>query len=909
MIIRNLEVNHIADPLGYHLGNPVFSWVMESESKVTGCRIIVRDNQTVVFDTGMSELNPLGVEADISLKPRTMYSYTVMAVSENGESAAQGGYFETGKMDEPFYGKLITTNDNHESRHPVFCKSFGCERPVRRARLYISACGLYEAVLNGKKIGNEHLTPYCTAYDLWTQVQTFDLDDLVRADNQIEITLGNGWYRGRFGFDQSEEPAYGDTWKLIADLIIDYEDGTQEVIATDESWDVRRSNIVFSNIYDGEIVDDTLPEMQIEKAVIASTEQTRFTDRLSLPVVEQEQFKGTLIHTPKDETVLDFSQNMAGSFRFRVHEPKGTKIRIQFSEVMQDGSFYRDNLRTAKAEYIYISDGNEHVLEPKFTFYGFRYAKIEGVEHLNPDDFTAYALYSDFAYDSSLKTRNEKINRLILNALWGMKSNYLDVPTDCPQRDERMGWTGDAQVFSACAMYLGKPYAFLRKYLFDMAMEQKKNNGLVPFTIPSFHIDQTASVWGDATVIIPWNMYLFTGDASILKEHYPAMKSWIDWIRKFDGETHNWRNAFHFGDWLALDGPQSPEAVKGATEDGFIADVYYRKSALITAEAARLLGYKKDEEELRQLAEIIRQGILDEYYTPSGRCAIMTQTGQILSVMNGLGDDEKAKQILMKLLDDNDGKLSTGFVGTPLLCETLSRLNLNYYAWNLLFNEEYPGWLFEVNHGATTIWERWNSLDENGHISGTGMNSLNHYSYGSIVEWIYKYCAGIQALTPGFTRVRIAPLVHHKLGHLDCVYPSAAGTYEVHWSIVDVSHIRLSVHIPYGTEADIVLPYFDADAYHENNPLTNGHVKAGDYEIVYETSRPMKDVIDLSTNTAAALTNQKIREYLEKLPLFAQTEFSMRSVQLHKALDMVGIIDPGKQNQIEKDLFAIQMNG
>ena len=909
MIIRNVCVNHIENPLGYLIGKPVFTWNIDSQSKVKGYRLIINDSDSVVYDTGMAELNPLGTEADLKLKPRTRYTFTLAAEAENGETAKTEGYFETGKMDEPFYGKLITTNDNKEPRHPVFSKSFRCEKAISRARLYISACGLFEAVLNGKRIGNEHLTPYCTAYDLWTQVITFDLDDLMAKDNTIEITLGNGWYRGRFGFDQSETPAYGDTWKLIADLIIDYEDGTQEIIATDESWDVKRSNIIFSNIYDGEIVDDTLAEMPVTKAVLAEEENTQFTDRLSLPVTEQEQFKGTLIHTPKDETVLDFGQNMAGSFRLRVHEPEGKKIHIQFSEVMQDDCFYRDNLRTAKAEYIYISDGNEHVLEPKFTFYGYRYAKIEGIENLNPDDFTAYALYSDFAYDSSLSTGNEKINRLILNAAWGMKSNYLDVPTDCPQRDERMGWTGDAMVFSATALYLGRPYAFLRKYLYDMAKEQQNNGGLVPFTVPSIHIHQTATVWGDATVIIPWNMYQFTGDLSILKEHYPAMKSWIEWIRAYDGENHNWRRAFHFGDWLALDGPQGAEAVKGATEDGFIADVYYRKSALITADTAHLLGFEEDEKELRKLADTILEGILDEYYTPNGRCAIMTQTGQILSVQNGLGNDEKAKEMLMKLPDDNDGKLCTGFVGTPLLCETLSMLGLNNYAWNLLFNEEYPGWLFEVNHGATTIWERWNSLDENGHITGTGMNSLNHYSYGSIVEWIYKYVAGIQALTPGFAKARIAPLVHHKLGHVDCVYPSASGTYEVHWSILDVNHLRVCVKVPYGCEAEIELPYFEAQAEHENNPLTKGTVKAGTYEIVYETSRPLKDVIDLNTITAAALANEKIREYLEKLPLFAQTEFSMRSVQLHKALEMVSIVDPAQKKQIEKDLFAIQMNG
>lgn len=906
MKITDVCVNHMHDPVGFMMEKPVFSWITHSEEPVQAYRIEIKENEQTVFDSGYAALDPLAYEADLCLKPRTRYTFSIEAKTEKEVCRCEQGYFETGKMNEPFRGRLITTDDNSEKRHPVFIRTFNISKPLKKARLYISACGLYEAAVNGKKIGNEHLTPYCTAYDCWTEIQTFVLDDLLKKDNTLKVMLGNGWYRGRFGFNQSETPAYGDTWKLLCDLILTYEDGSEEIIGSDDSWDVARSNIFFSNLYDGEQVDDTLPEMPLTKAVYAEEEKTVFKDRLSLPVIEKENFKVKIIHTPKGETVLDCTQNMAGSFRLRVFEPYGTKIRLQFGEVMQDECFYRDNLRTAKAEYVYISDGKEHILEPKFTFYGYRYVKVEGIKDLNADDFTAYALYSDFPYDSVFETGNEMITRLIQNAKWGMKSNYLDVPTDCPQRDERMGWTGDAQVFSATALYLGKPYAFLRKYLYDMSQEQEKNNGLVPFTVPSFHIDQTATVWGDATVIIPWNMYLFTGDPSILKEHYPAMKSWIGWIRNFDGDTHNWRHAFHFGDWLALDGPQGPEAVKGATEDGFIADIYYRKSCLICAKTAKLLGYEADEKEYLELAEKIRKDILEEYYTPSGRCAIMTQTGQILSVQNGLGNNEKAREILMKLLDDNDGKLATGFVGTPLLNETLSMLDLNEYAFNLLFNEEYPGWLYEVKLGATTIWERWNSLDESGHITGTGMNSLNHYSYGSIVEWICKYCAGLQIREPGFRKVRIAPLAHYKLGQVDAVYPSASGTYEVHWKVVDTSHLTVSVTVPFGCEAEVVLPEFDKENYHGDSPLADGYIKEGTYEITYETERPMKDVISLSTIVIKALENEKIREYLEALPLFRQSEFSMQGEQLRKGLGMIGIVDPDQVKKIEKDLFALQ---
>ncbi len=906
MKIRNITVCHLSSPVCFFMEKPVFSWTVESDQNVLSYRIVINEKGNVVFDSGRGQLDSLAYEADLKLKPRTRYDFVIEAETEEGIFVSEPGYFETGKMGEPFAGKLITTDDNSEKRHPVFVKHFNLDQLPEKARLYISACGLYEVRINGKKISEEHLTPYCTAYDEWIQIITHEVSDLCIGENTIEIILGNGWYRGRFGFDQSETPAYGDTWKVIGDLVLSYEDH-EEVISTDESWDVARSNIIFSNIYDGEIIDDTLDEMPLTKAVIAEEEKTSFLDRLSPPVLEHEIFKGRLIHTSKNETVFDIGQNMAGSFRLRVHEPKGTKIHLQFSEVMQDECFYRDNLRTAKAEYIYISDGEEHIIEPHFTFYGYRFVKVEGVSQLKEDDFEAYALYSDFPYESVLVTGNEKINRLIKNAEWGMKSNYLDVPTDCPQRDERMGWTGDAMVFSPTALYLGKPYAFLRKYLFDMAKEQEKNGGLVPFTIPSFHIAQTACVWGDATVIIPWNMYRFTGDLSIIKEHYPAMKSWIEWIRKFDGDTHNWERAFHFGDWLALDGPQGAEAVKGATDDGFVAEIYYRKSCLITADCAELLGKNEEGEEFRKLADEILEYIRQEYYTPSGRCAVMTQTAQVLSVMNQIGDDEKAKQVLMKLLDDNEGKLATGFVGTPLLCEALTRLDLRDYAFSLLFNEEYPGWLYEVNLGATTIWERWNSIDETGHITGIGMNSLNHYSYGSIVEWIYSRCAGIMMKKPGFREAVIAPFVHHKLHSLHCIYPSAAGTYEVDWNIKDVNHIRMKVSVPYGAEADIVLPYFEAEKYLGSSELAKGHVSGGCYEIEYETERPLKDVIDLSAKVADALRNEKIKEYLEKLPLFKQTEFSMRDAQLRKGLAMISIVEESELSRIEKDLFALQM--
>lgn len=542
-----------------------------------------------------------------------------------------------------------------------------------------------------------------------------------------------------------------------------------------------------------------------------------------------------MIETPAGELVADTKQNLSGVFSLRIHEPKGSVIRLQFGEVLQDGNFYRDNLRSAKQEFVYISDGNEHVLRPHFTFYGFRYIKIEGITNFKSGDLTVHAVYSDIQMTGKLTTGHAKVNRLIQNTIWGMKSNFVDVPTDCPQRDERMGWTGDAQAFSPTAMYLADTYAFYRKFLYDCKKEQEAHGGMVPDTIPAAGMKGCSSVWGDATCIIPWNMYLFYGDKSILEEHYDSMVAWVEYIRKVDDDNHGYRKIFHYGDWLALDSKTPGVAqVRGGTDEGFIADIYYRKSALLVAKTARLLGKEADVLKYNQLADKILEGILYEYYTPSGRCAIDTQTAAVLSLLEGIGSQERTKAQLKELLEANYGMLKTGFVGTPFLCPMLSENGMEKMAWELLFNEDYPGWLHEVNLGATTVWERWNSLDEDGHISSTGMNSLNHYTYGSIVEWIWKYAAGLRPLEeePGFRKVCIAPSVSWQMKYLDAEYVSSAGTYEIHWDLPDKQHIHICITVPVGCEALVCLPHSKEEAF-----VVSGET----IDRVYQTDEPLME--------------------------------------------------------------------
>ncbi len=504
--------------------------------------------------------------------------------------------------------------------------------------------------------------------------------------------------------------------------------------------------------------------------------------------------------------MLDTGQNIAGLFSFHVCLPAGQKLHLKFGEELQDGNFYRDNLRTALAEYTFLSDGKEHTLIPRFTFYGYRYVLVEGCGEADPEDFKALPLTSDCEEILEIATGHAGVNRLLSNISWGRRDNFIDVPTDCPQRDERMGWTGDTQVFASTALFQTDAFAFYRKFLHDCATEQEDANGMVPNVVPSFDVDGCSSVWGDATTILPMEIWRATGDRTILEEHYPCMLSWVDYITCLDGEDKAWRRSFHFGDWLALDRPGAADATRGATDEGFIADVYYMNSALLASEAADLLGRTADRDRYLSLADRLKSRILEDFYGEDGLCRIRTQTAMVLSLRYQLGDEERCAGALRSLLEENGGHLNTGFVGTPLLCDVLSDHGMGDLAVRLLLNEDFPGWLHEVNLGATTVWERWNSLDKDGHFSSTGMNSLNHYAYGSVEGWICRHLAGLQAITPGYKKALICPAPARALRSLDFSCRTAAGTYRISWAYPDEEHLTFRITVPFDAAAVILFP-------------------------------------------------------------------------------------------------------
>lgn len=902
MKIYNCEVNHLTNPLGFQMEKTIFSWSVgeTAAKKQQWSRLLISRNADLSapeYDSGMAQLDSIACAVELPLMPRTRYYWTVEVMGDNGESAvSEVNRFETAKQEELWQASWITCENM--PRHPVFCKDISVKEAPTSARLYICGLGVYEAAINGKKVGDEILAPYCNNYSQWLQYQTYDVTEALADGGRLEVTIGHGWYSGRMGYfsKPGETGHYGSDAKLIAEVHITYADGSEDVVCTDESWCVTRSCITDSSIYDGEVRDDTLPETQPE-AVRITAEDAPLVARYSLPVRVQERIAPIeLIHTPAGELVLDVGQNMVGTFALKVDRPAGTKVFVQVGEVMQKGCFYNENLRTAKAEFTYISDGTPKTVVPTFTFYGYRYVKIEGIPDLKKENFTALALYSEIPQRGFLTTGHEKVNQLIHNVEWGQKSNFLDVPTDCPQRDERLGWTGDAQVFSATACYLRQCYPFFRKYLHDMATEQKALNGMVPDVIPSLGKDYqgTASVWGDAATIIPWNLYNLYGDKTILAEQFESMASWVDYITELDGDDHGWCRHFHYGDWLALDHPDHrPDQCLGGTDVAYISAVYYRNSARIVADAAAILGKAAEAEKYGVLADRLTDWLVNEFFSPNGRCCVDTQTGLVLALKNDLSP-RKASVVsrLAQKLEETGGKLQTGFVGTPFLCGALTENGMERSAYDLLLNEDYPGWLYEVNLGATTIWERWNSMEPDGSVSSTGMNSFNHYAYGSIAQWIVEYAAGLKSAAPGFRKASIAPVPDARLGKVDFAYESAAGCYRIFWEALDKTTLHLKVEVPFGCEAELKLPYCSENAVR--------HLTAGCFEITYTTESPMARMFHADMTMKELLGAAESRKALTKLmPGAVNVPDSMRHQTLREILTTMARFTEAQINGID----------
>lgn len=838
MKITELRVSHFQEPLGMGLSPLSFSWVAEdtASKRQEAAQVKIQTGGETVFDSGRrTDISSLGFAPEVSLLPRTRYQWSVTVWGDGGDSATGESWFETGKESEPWQANWITSTFPKDE-HFLLRKEFPVSGELESARVYACGLGIYELELNGQKAGDEYLLPGFHCYDMMLEYQTFDVTNLLqRGENAIGASLAPGWYKGSMTFDRREN-IYGDTMKFLCELHLRYKDGREDVLATDGSWRCLPSPVVESSIYDGERFDASrvIPSWscpgcraETSPASVLPDGTDLLTARLDPKIVLKERFAPQeVLHTKKGELVLDFGQNMTGWVEFEAHEPAGREISLSYGELLQDGCFYRDNLRTAKCEYHYHSDGTAAHVRPHFTFYGFRYVKVEGVSDFRAEDFTACHLRSDIDPIGSIETDRPEVNRLFLNALWGQFDNFLDIPTDCPQRDERLGWTGDAALICGTACKNLYMPAFFHHYLKNVELEENYYDGAVPVFVPMTKIQNAqdgalwfdsaakgTAIWSDVATLLPWALYENYGDLNLLRKHYPIMKAWVERVRRddeADGGRGLWLRGLQLGDWLALD-TDDPQSPFGATNLEYTASAFYFYSSMLTARAAKALGNKEEEERYAALCKKIKGAILEEYFREDGSFQIEgTQTACVLSLFLGLYPDGAREGIIEQLkarIRAKDMHLDTGFCGTPFLCRVLSENGANDYAYTLFLNDDFPSWLYEVKMGATTVWERWNSVLPDGSISGTGMNSLNHYAYGSIVDWMYRNVCGLNPCgdAPGYKQALIRPMPDPRIGKAEMKMRTASGLYEVGWRYEDGA-VRYAVTVPFDCTASLVLP-------------------------------------------------------------------------------------------------------
>jgi len=844
--IYNLRVNHLKKPLGIDIRDNIFSFLSTEKGPFRASLLLGNE----IIDTKEIYLNQ---SHSFYFKEPLEYNKTYKYIIENSSTKSKSELeFETAiKLEAPFIKPM-----NKKIFSPIFLKEFDLNKKIKKGRLYITGLGLYIAYINEQKVGNAYLTPGYNDYDYYLRYQTYDITELLKEKNRMEIHMGEGWYKGRFHWFNN---TFGDEYKLCLHIMIEYEDGNVVDILSDESWKVKNSKQVANSIYDGEEVDYTLPENPVEDVVISENEKYTLIPDFGLLIVEKDILYPDLYISPKGEQILDFKQNMVGFVRYKGILEKDQEMKMSHGEVLQEECFYNLNYRTSKSLLKYKGDGEKRIYEPKFTFFGFRYVLVEGLEKVDPNDFEGVVIYTNLEKTIECKTDSNKINQLIHNAYWGQRGNFLDVPTDCPQRDERLGWTGDTQVFVNTACYNMDSYLFYRKYMHDLRGDQILYfNGSIAAYSPSLKKQAMngGAVWSDAGTIIPWNLYQNYGDKNLLKYFYPMMRDYVEVLIKQDIEQGNLNLILEgetFGDWLAQDG-ENQTSRYGGTNHGFIMSVYYYHSVNIISQAAKELDNNEDYEKYNELKNKIYEAILNKFFSEDGRLNLYTQTSYILCLKYKI---YRNKDIIIddlkKRIKEDLYRLKTGFTGTPLILMTLFDNDMDDFAYRILYNEEFPGWLYTVNLGATTIWERWNSLLENGTISGTDMNSFNHYAYGSVCESIYSRIAGLRNLGPGWKKVMIKPHLNYRMKSINFYYKSISGKYEISWNWNDIK-FEMNVVIPNGCTAEIILPNGDTH-----------NASSGRYHYEFELDKSIYSPFSIDTPIIDLIKNKEASQLIKDL--------------------------------------------
>ncbi len=671
--------------------------------------------------------------------------------------------------------KWISYPKKEDYTCPVFKKNFTADKQIKKATLKITSLGCYYAELNGKRIGDFILAPGWTFYKR-AQMQEYDITDMINGENEIRVTLSSGWFNGRINIRNRKDlpnvyPA------LICEIEIIYKDGTKEYIYSNEEWECSLSKITFSDIYDGESYDATYEESFVPVKV-QDYSDFKIVKQQGEYIKEQEIiYPLSIFQTPKGETVIDFGQNMTGYFEIDLYAKKGDKVSLSVAEVLDsDGNFYTENYRSAKAKFNYVCKDGHQVYKPKLCFWGFRYIRVDEFPvEVTKNSIKAIVVHSDIKRTGYLNSSNPLLNKLFSNIVWGQKGNFLDVPTDCPQRDERLGWTGDAQVFIKTASYNYNVEKFFDKWLEDLRLEHKRE-GLIPFCIPQVHErpGSSTAVWSDAATVCPWQIYLTYANKKILAHQFKSMCDYVDEIGRITKEKYLWYGCWHFGDWLGLDAPAG--SYKGSSDPDIIATIFYAYSVSLVIKAGKVLGKNVTKYE-KLHAKILEAG--RKKFTEFN-----TQTECVVALYFDFATDKKAvANKLANMIIENGKRLKTGFVGTPYLLHALSTNGYTELAYDLLLQESYPSWLYSVKQGATTIWEHWDGMNDKGEFWSKDMNSFNHYAFGSVADWVYGVACGIQTVEeyPGFEKIVIAPHPTKKLDHLSAKIETKYGTVSSAW--------------------------------------------------------------------------------------------------------------------------------
>lgn len=761
--------------------------------------------------------------------PFTNYTVQIHATSAGGEAASAEATFETGRMDTPWQGHWITDStydfpDNQSPLPMVFRKAFSVKKSLRRAWINATALGIYEVILNGQKVGLDYFSPGFTSYAHQIQYQTYDLLPLLIADNQLEVTVAGGWAAGAFTMKRKSHISC-DRQAFLCEIHLEYADGTSEVIGTNESWQVTmNSPYELAEWYDGETYNATFDWDKAswrQASITAPRENPQLLAEYGVPVRVQHVMPPVSCTTaPSGEVIYDFGQNFSGVICGEIMQANsGQTITFRHAEVMVDGELFVKPLRTAKATATYYCKDGAQVYSPHFTYMGFRYVGVQGIE---PEylKLTALVLHSQLETTGGFSCSDPLLNKLNENIRWGGLSNFVDIPTDCPQRDERMGWTGDAAVFASTACYNFDMSRFYDKWLRDLSSEQGSGGGL-PMVIPRQGDEwsvMASSCWGDSCILVPWAVYLARGDKALLARQYPTMcrflkaaKWWAGLLAIGPNHRHIWQWPFHFGDWCAPDG----DFMQWVTKAKWVGTAYFANSCRIVARIARLLD--KSDDALKY--ETIRNKIVRAYRkvltNGKGRLKKEFQTAYVLPLHFGMTEgDETAAMVdnLTHLLEKNNYTVGTGFPATPYLLFALSDNGHLEDAYRVLLQQDCPGWLYAVKAGATTTWERWDALRPDGTVNmgenagdDSGMVSFNHYANGAVGDWLYRRVTGIEATSGGYRTFQVTPLPGGGLTEAQSWIKTPFGQAAVDWTVED-GRFQVNVLVPVSTRCKLVLP-------------------------------------------------------------------------------------------------------